>query len=47
MFRKRDGATGCYTQYLERAQLEEGEDDLIQDYKNKAGLFGACECLSK
>jgi len=42
LFWKRDAATGCYTQYLEQAQLEEGEDDLIQDYIVKAGLFGAC-----
>ena len=46
-FWKSDSTTGCYTHFLERTQLEEGEDDLIQDYIVKAGLIGACECLSK
>ena len=47
LFWKRDGATGCYTKYLERLPLEEREDDLVQYFLAKASLFGACECLIK
>jgi len=35
------------SKYLERKSLEESEGVLIQDSIARAGLFGACECLSR
>ena len=40
LFWKRDGATGCYTKYLERGPLEGKEGVLIHH-----SIATACECL--
>ena len=41
-----DSSKICYTHFLERKLLETNEFTLIEDYLSRAGLSGACECLS-